>query len=88
MIDRLTTHRETLIWVEEINASVLLVREPGYLWGDYEVVYGAGKLSWQRHVNGTGETWAFHDGSLGAAPDRTPSKPPLLKTLWRRLRGQ
>ena len=33
MIDRRTMHREQIIWVEEINGMVCLVREPGQLWG-------------------------------------------------------
>jgi hypothetical protein len=88
MLDRLTMHREKIIWVEEINAMVFLVREPGHLWGDCEVVYVEGKPSWHRHVHGTGETWAFPEGSLGASPHRDHPWPPLLRTLWCHLRGK
>jgi hypothetical protein len=88
VIDRLTMHQEKMIWVEEVNAIVFLVREPGHLWGACEVVYVEGEPSWRRRVNGPGETWTFHDESLGAPPDRDPPRPPLLRTLWRRLRGQ
>jgi hypothetical protein len=88
MLDRLIMDREKVIWVEEINATVCLVREPGHLWGDCEVIYGAGEPSCQRQVNETGEPWAFHGESLGASPDRDLLWPLLLRALWRRLRGQ
>jgi hypothetical protein len=88
MLDRLTMHGEQIIWVEEINAMVLLIREPGHLWGDCEVVYVEDEPSWHRHVHGTGKPWAFPQGSLGASLDQNPPRPPLLRTLWRRLCGQ